>query len=375
MWESETRTNFASVACYSLESSKVAYSSILQAVTASYSSILLRFPETLEKYFLQLYSSLVERTPQTTIFSFLLIVVTAFLTISMSSWGRSLWGSNRPRLSPFGSRANSPSVTKDDFSYITSSEIASSGQVYDSTSRLDSSNKLVEDDVLLVKCKGSLYSIKFAPQSIENGKVLVGELKKHLVSIMDLSEGSEQDLKLLYKGQELTDDTKSCSDYDIKNKSEIFCSTTQLSFNSDESGEVSENVASAKKKRIRGRKGKKAAMKRKDSNLSHQDGSATSRSTTPLPPPIQGPNEKLASISSHFHTRILPLCVQFTMQPPEDEKKKDFEHKKLSETIMNEVLLKLDAVETVGDNDAREKRRSLVREVQEVLNGLDNAMK
>lgn len=78
---------------------------------------------------------------------------------------------------------------------------------------------------------------------------------------------------------------------------------------------------------------------------------------------------------NHALQTMLPECIAFTTSPPHDQAKKDFEHKRLSESILAQILLKLDAVETEGDPDARLRRKELVREAQKVLNGLDDAMR
>lgn len=84
---------------------------------------------------------------------------------------------------------------------------------------------------------------------------------------------------------------------------------------------------------------------------------------------------RIEDLLSDFTTKWLPLCVQYTASPPSDPKTREEEHRKLSETLMQNILLKLDGIDTEGNNGVRGRRKELVQRVQEVLNGLDAAAK
>ncbi|KAI4093758.1 MAG: hypothetical protein LQ344_002661 [Seirophora lacunosa] len=137
----------------------------------------------------------------------------------------------------------------------------------------------------------------------------------------------------------------------------------------------------------------RSSSRRRDSNATTPATMATAAPPMPRPAPAPSPappqqqqppkqpagkltpRETLDALASRFHTEFAPQCAAFVARPPADAKARDFEYKKLSETILAQIILKLDAVETEGDDGLRAKRRELVRETQAVLGTLDRAGK
>ncbi|KAJ8065340.1 hypothetical protein OCU04_006028 [Sclerotinia nivalis] len=315
----------------------------------------------------------IDRVPPTALAGSVFVILAA--TVSMSRWGNSWFSGGTSRLSPFSSRSNPPQVKDEDFEYITSGDLEEPRRTYDPHSRPPPSAQ-EEDDVLLVKNKGITYPVKFPAYSIGDGKLQVSDVRKRAAALMDVSNWRK--LKLVYKGQQLKDDHALCRSYGLRNESEILCivgdGVTGSEDSGDESEEVQEGTASKLKKRIRKSKNKKGKKKSDNSLKAPQmDSSATSRTASPVPPSTpQTPMEKLNAISDYLRFEVIPLAEAFMTNPPEEEKKRDFEHKKLSETIMGQVLLKLDAVEMEGDQTARETRKALVKEAQNILNDIDS---
>lgn len=92
-------------------------------------------------------------------------------------------------------------------------------------------------------------------------------------------------------------------------------------------------------------------------------------------PALNAAFDELNNIAQYFQAMLRPLCTRFIASPPSDPKRKTFEHQQLAEGIMNQVMLRLDAVEADGSDEIREKRRALIRETQYVLDELDAAAK
>jgi hypothetical protein len=81
----------------------------------------------------------------------------------------------------------------------------------------------------------------------------------------------------------------------------------------------------------------------------------------------------LDDLAVEYQIKWLPLCSDYIESPPSDPKKREEEHRKLSESIMMHIMLKLDGVEAEGMPEVRARRKELVRQVQKTLKDLDIA--
>ncbi|KAL8699753.1 MAG: hypothetical protein Q9201_005820 [Fulgogasparrea decipioides] len=291
-------------------------------------------------------------------------------------------------------------------------------------------------DILVLKHRSTTYPLHFPAYAIADGDVTVGELRR--LAARETKTDDHHRIKLLYKGKILRDDSRPCRDEGLKQNSEVMCVVSetpsfpshQQSSSSASEDEMIENgivgprvdvdgtirddrPARTRRKGHRGGRSKRKAPTPKDSatylsapetpySTHHDRAHSPARTHSPAPtrptpspaapsPPQQSsqpppppppakpgkltPRETLDALASRFHTEFVPQCKTFTSNPPADAKTRDFEYKKLSETILAQIILKLDAVETEGDEGLRAKRKELVRETQAMLATLDSVGK
>ena len=331
----------------------------------------------------------------------LTVGIVVILIVSMAGWRDRFWGGGRaggghPSL---GAAAYPTQVSDEDYSYITTDDITQPPRAYDP--HHGASRPSADDDTLVLRIGGSSITLHFQPYSIDHGHLRIADLRIQAARILEVGDPAR--LKMFYKGRPLTDDLAPCRDEGLKINSEILCRVSeeapdsgygqrQIRDSAEGNGSDSEpDDSSAPAGDETGRRRRNRNRKKKNNRKSEAStagslnpglapaevpSGATSRTATPGPAPAPTTSlQKLNDLSSHFNTKLLPQCVQFTSHPPSDPAKRDYEHRKLAETILTEVILKLDAVDTEGDGEARQRRKELVKQTQGVLNGVDAVMK
>jgi BAG domain len=296
------------------------------------------------------------------------LLLLAFTLIPMSRWTGFWSGAG---FSPFGS-SRATRVTDSDFPHTGGAGTPRRG--YGTYGPLRSPT----DDSLVLRHGKVNYPLHFPASSISDGGLKIGELRREAARAIDVQDPSR--VRLLYKGKNLKDDSRTCLEEGLRAGSELMCMASEIGGDngrvpecegSETEGEDGEALAGGdqpKKKKNRNRKKKNKKPTANAIGIS-------SPSQAPAAPTPKTALDKLNDISSHFHTKLYPLCVLFTSDPPTDPVKRELEHRKLTETIFSDVMLMLDAVETEGDPDARQRRKDLVKETQGVLSGLDAVLK
>ena len=307
---------------------------------------------------------------------------------------------NLGRFSPFSRPTHgSTKVSDSDFSYITADDLRKhqeetiTDQQYRSASPVDYGPQR-DTDVLILRNKKREYAVHFPAYCIAKGELTVKEIRDVAAN---KTHTDAKRVKLYYKGKNLKDDARTAKQEGLRDGSEILLSMSEQQEDAgsssddsaDEEGDDTQEPGGERRKR-RNRGNKSKRKNRREAARETASGTSTplgvplsqasthtggSRAASPKPPATPAtPLDKLNALNStlaSFRTE----AENFIRNPPEEASKREFEHKKLSETILTQVLLKLDAVETEGDADARTRRKELVRETQAVLNQLDAAMK
>ncbi|KAK3114047.1 hypothetical protein LTR53_008011 [Teratosphaeriaceae sp. CCFEE 6253] len=341
----------------------------------------------------------------------ILLAVCTFLVLAMS-WATRF--NNLGRFSPF---ARSPPqggsrVSDADFSYITADDLRKHTAGDGGAQAHSQSNQRAESpveygpprdtDCLMLRNKKRDFLVHFPAYSIAKGELTIGQVREHAAKKMGTADLRR--IKLLYRGKNLKDDARTCKAEGLRHEAELLCTVTDSMPSADGSedddndddeeegpGELLGADGEAKRRRNRGKRTRRRNKREQTSgtstpaepvNLAPPQSSYPpssqqhSRAPSPKPPgtPLT-PMDKLYALRDTFNTTFVPQAHAFVQHPPADQSKRDFDHKRLSETILAQVLLKLDAVETEGDPDARATRKELVRQAQAVLNQMDEVMK
>lgn len=339
-------------------------------------------------------------------------ILVCLLSIIAMSWGNPLSGFWRR--SP--NYASAPQVNDEDFSYITPDYIVDPpGSTPQRGGHYAANAADNEPDIIRLRHRGTIYPLHFPAFAIDDGLLNVAALRQEAAAKVGASDPNR--VRLLYKGNLLKDDSQPCKAEGLKQHSEVLCVVSEVGANTpsdvsdresghvsidgtgrpgssssrvggDDDGDEGSTSKSRKKTKKKSRKSK-GSKKPAESNPPREDFLGTP-SSTPSRPASSGPSympppapnmkglgalEQVSALVGYLQQEIVPLCDEYVANPPTDPKKREFEHKKLSETILAQVLLKADGIEPDGDATIRNARKALIKEAQANLDRLDQVEK
>ena len=85
-----------------------------------------------------------------------------------------------------------------------------------------------KDDILILKHKNTLHTLRFQAHSIGNGLVTVGDVRSKAAIATFWGQERHHRVTLFYQGKRLRHDHKSCREEGLKHLSEILCVTNEL---------------------------------------------------------------------------------------------------------------------------------------------------
>lgn len=233
-------------------------------------------------------------------------------------------------------------------------------------------------DLISLWYRGDKYSLHFPAYAIEDGVLTVGALR--LEAAKRVGAPFPYLVKLIHKGIMLRDNNQTCKKIGIKQNSGVICIVSEtksgtLSDSSDNADDERAHASNPPQPQYKIKVNKKDKQARHSSPLRAE--TETPSSPAPPPPPnlkrLHTAMEQLTALAGWFERDLIPLCDEYIAHPPADTKKRDLEYRRLSETILAQVMLKVDGIDPDGDHTVRSARRVLVRQAQDVLNRLDSA--
>ncbi|KAI5847785.1 hypothetical protein DFP73DRAFT_543147 [Morchella snyderi] len=217
-------------------------------------------------------------------------------------------------------------------------------------------------DTITIKHGKDDFTLTYTANAITGGTLTVGSLRT------DCSNHIAADparISLLCAGKNLKDNTATLASLGISTGAKILCMGS--------SAPIPAAAAAATAEADSGSGAAEKSKKKKKKSGAKARGAGSGAVTPEVQKPVLTPMQKIDAVWDGIVVTLLPLTEEFMDSPPADAAKRADMHRRLSETMMGE-LLKLDSVES-SEPEVRARRKGVVKDIQKVLDGLDRVLK